>query len=89
MFISPVEFSKLTGESYCLVLQMCKEGKIKCEETSGGHFKIYKTEIEKFSKEERDYISREQYELVIRENERLKAFINQLKLTINKSLLDI
>ena len=88
MFISPVEFSKLTGESYCLILQMCKEGKIKCEETSGGHFKIYRTEIEKFNKTA-DFISRDQYESVIRENERLKAFINQLKITINKSLLDI
>ena len=83
MFITPVEFSKQTGENYNLVLQMCKTGKLKCQKTTGGHFKIYASELDKANDFKEDFISKKEYEEVVRENERLKAFINQLKLVIN------
>ncbi len=79
MFITPKKFAEKTGENYDLILDLCKKGNIKCERTDGGHFKIYDTELDKFTKQNEDFISREQYEAVIRENERLKSFITQLK----------
>lgn len=79
MFISPVEFSNKTGLGYEFVRSLCNEGKIKCEKTRGNHIKIYKSELEKVVCENKDFISREDYEKVVRENEKLKTFISQLK----------
>ena len=47
--------------------------------------RLYKTEIDIY-KTEKDYISKEDYEAVVRENEKLKSFIKQLKATIELSL---
>ncbi len=85
MFLTPAQFAKETGESYDLILSLCKGGNLKCEITKGGHYKIYKTEIDIY-KTEKDYISKEDYEAVVRENEKLKSFIKQLKATIELSL---
>lgn len=80
MFITAREFAKEVGESYGLVLNLCKEGKIECEKTDGGHFKVYKSEIEKYKgKKQDDFITREDYEAVVRENEKLKCIIEQTK----------
>lgn len=78
--LSLVEFAKRTGENYKTILFLCKEGQIKCAETEGGHYKIYETEVEKFlGKNNEEFITKEQYEKVIRENERLKMVIEQMK----------
>lgn len=82
MFITAKEFANITGENYNLILSLCKEGKLKCIETEGGHYKIFKTELDKYMGKNTEFISKEQYEEVIRENERLKTFILQLKSTI-------
>lgn len=79
MFLTPKKFAEITGENYELILELCKKGSIKAEKTEGGHYKIYKTELEKFNKANSDFISKEDYEAVIRENEKLKTFIEQLK----------
>lgn len=85
MFITPKEFANQTGENYELVLELCKKGKLKCEKTEGGHFKIYKTELDNSLSSTKDFVSREDYESVIRENERLKFFISQLKTFIENA----
>lgn len=85
MFLTPAQFARETGENYNLILNLCKDGSLKSEVTEGGHYKIYKSELEKFNSNN-DYITKEDYEAVIRENERLKSFINQLKTTIELSL---
>lgn len=77
MFLSPVKFAERSGENYEFIRELCREGKLKCEITEGNHIKIYESELSKFSN--KDYVTKEQYEKVIRENERLKTFINQLK----------
>jgi excisionase family DNA binding protein len=87
MFITPKKFSEKTGENYDLILELCKNGTLKCEQTEGGHFKIYKSELDKHLNKRQDFVSREDYECVIRENERLKCFISQLKNTIESACL--
>lgn len=85
MFLTPAQFANETGENYNLILNLCKIGSLKCQITEGGHYKIYKTELDKFTNN-KDYVTREDYEAVIRENERLKSFIKQLRATIELSL---
>ncbi|GAA0816367.1 DNA-binding protein [Clostridium tertium] len=78
MFITPKKFSELTGENYELILDLCKKGSIRCERTDGGHYKIYKTEFEKFNSSSADYISKERFEAILRENEMLKERLRQI-----------
>lgn len=78
MFITPKKFSELTGENYELILDLCKKGSIKCERTDGGHFKIYKIELDKYTKYKDDFITKEEYERIIRENEMLKQKLKQI-----------
>ena len=82
MFITAKKFSELTGENYELILVLCKNGTLKCEKTEGGHFKIYKSEADKYLNRNQDFVSKEDYEAVIRENERLKCCLSQLKIII-------
>ncbi len=79
MFLSPVEFADKTGENYEFIRELCRKGVLKNEVTTGKHIKIYSTELEKFLNKNKDFVSKEEYESVIRENERLRLFINQLK----------
>lgn|GEM_PF-3371183 len=79
MFITARKFSEETGENYELILDLCKNGTLKCEKTEGGHFKIYKSELDKYLNQKQDFVSKEEYESVIRENEKLKCFVTQLK----------
>lgn len=83
MFLTPKKFSEITGENYELILKLCKKDKILCEKTDGGHYKIYESEIERFSKLNKDFVSKEDYEKVIRENERLKQKLEHLKVIID------
>lgn len=75
--LSPQQFAKETGLSYNQVLQMCKTKEINALETEGGHFKIPPKELDKFKNS--DYVTREEYLKVIRENEKLRTMIEQFK----------
>lgn len=75
--LSPQQFAKETGLSYQQVLQMCKAKEINALETEGGHFKIPPKELDKFKNS--DYVTREEYLKVIRENEKLRTMIEQFK----------
>ncbi|EHN15806.1 helix-turn-helix domain-containing protein [Clostridium sporogenes] len=74
---SPQSFAKETGLSYNQILQMCKTKEINALKTEGGHFKIPPKELERFR--EHDYVTKEEYLKVIRENEKLKTMIEQFK----------
>lgn len=76
--LTPKTFSKKINLSYDRVLLMCKSGEINAIETNGGHFKISEKELDKFLKND-SFISKEEYERVVRENEKLKTMIQQLK----------
>lgn len=75
--LSPQQFAKETGLSYNQVLQMCKTKEINVLETEGGHFKIPPKELDRFKNS--DYVTKEEYLKVIRENERLRTMIEQFK----------
>ena len=83
---SPQTFSKETGLSYSIVLHMCKTGELETVKTEGGHFKIPEKELIKFKKPE-EYVSKVDYEKVIRENERLKTLLLQAKTYFNSLIL--
>lgn len=78
---SPQQFAKECGLSYQQVLQMCKTKELNVLETEGGHFKIPEKEIERFKNS--DYVTKEEYLKVIRENEKLKVILAQCKNFIN------
>lgn len=75
--LSPQQFAKKCGLSYQQVLQMCKSKEINALETEGGHFKIPQKELDRFKNS--DYVTKEEYLKVIRENERLRVIVNQCK----------
>ncbi|MFT8313216.1 MAG: DNA-binding protein [Clostridium sp.] len=76
--LTPRNFANKTGLSYNQVLEMCKDGELKTVRTNRGHFKISDIELDKFIKND-NYISKEKYEELIRENEKLKFSLAQLK----------
>lgn len=79
-FISPKDFSQISSLSYDQVLVMCKKGEIKALKSPGGHFKIFSQEIERLtSSKDNDYITKEEYMKVVRENERLKITLENIK----------
>lgn len=45
------EVAKILGVSPTTVWKWCKEGKIKCGKTPGGHFRIPRSEVERLLKE--------------------------------------
>ncbi|WP_251861937.1 DNA-binding protein [Clostridium sp. Marseille-Q2269] len=75
--LSPQKFAKESGLSYQQVLQMCKGKEINALRTEGGHFKIPPKELDKFKNS--NYVTKEDYLQIIRENERLKALLEQFK----------
>jgi excisionase family DNA binding protein len=77
--LSPQVFARQAGLSYQQVLHMCKFNQIEAVKTSGGHFKIPEKELDKFFKPN-GYVSKEEYERVIRENEKLKTILEQAKI---------
>jgi excisionase family DNA binding protein len=76
--LTPRNFANKTGLSYNQVLTMCKDGELKTVRTNRGHFKISDIELDKFVKND-NFISREDYEKIVRENEKLRNTIEQLK----------
>ena len=76
--LSPQTFAQKTGLSYGQVLLMCKRKDINAVSSPGGHFKIPEKELDKFLNDN-DYVSKEDYEKVVRENERLKTLLKQMK----------
>lgn len=76
--LSPQKFAEKTGLSYGQVLIMCKAGEINSIRSQKGHFKILEKELDQFTKSN-DYISREKYENIVRENERLRNTIRQFQ----------
>lgn len=79
--LSPQKFAKEAGLSYQQVLQMCKAKEINALETDGGHFKIPEKELDRFRN--CDYVTKEEYLKVVRENERLKTMIAQFKVYVS------
>lgn len=75
---TPRKFAKETGLSYNQVLNMCKNEQLKAIKTNKGHFKIPEIELSKFTRND-EVITKEEYLEVVRENERLKNTIIQLK----------
>lgn len=76
--LSPQTFARKTGLSYNQVLLMCKKKDINTVTSPGGHFKIPEKELDKFLKDS-DFVSKEDYEKVVRENERLKTLLKQVQ----------
>lgn len=77
--LSPRKFSDKTGISYDRILLMCKSMEIDSLKTKGGHFNIYDKELDRFVKSSDNYVTKEEYMKVVRENERFKTLINQLQ----------
>lgn len=78
--LTPKNFAKKSGLSYDQVLIMCKSGKIVAVKSNGGHFKIFEKELNKFiSNNDVAQVTIEDYEKVVRENEKLKIVIAQIK----------
>ena len=77
MILTLQQFAKKTGLSCDHVLQMCKTKKIKALETEVGHFKIPEKELDRFTT--KDYVTKEEYLRVVKENERLKTIMLQLQ----------
>ena len=78
-FISPKEFSKKVNLSYDHVLRLCKLDEIETVKTQGGHFRIPLREVDRFIKPQQEYITRADYEAVVRENERLRLQLEQIR----------
>lgn len=77
--LSPQAFAKQSGLSYQQVLIMCKKSELEdVIRTRGGYYKIPEKNLNKFLKDE-SYVSKEEYEQLIRENEKLKVLLNQVK----------
>lgn len=76
--LTPKQFAEKVGLSYAQALYMCKNGEIEAIKTRKGYYKIPEKELDKFAKRD-DYVTKEKYEEVIRENERLKTEIGRLK----------
>lgn len=76
--LSPQKFAEISGLSYEQVLNMCKNNDINAIKTAGGHFKIPEKELDKF-KENDNYVSKEDYIKLLKENERLKTILEQFK----------
>lgn len=69
-FVSPKEYAKQTGLGIEQVKRLCKMGKIPYELSQGGqyHIKVFKDNC----------VSYEQYEKVLKENEKLKTILNNI-----------
>lgn len=79
-YLSASEYSKQTGMGVEEVKRLCRLGRIPCEFTEGGYYKI------KIYKD--NCISIEEYNKVIKENEKLKTIIKNIY-AISKEGLDV
>lgn len=78
-YVSPSEYSKQTGLGVEQVKRLCRLGKIPYELSQGGqyHIKVFKDNC----------VSYEQYEKLLKENEKLKTVLNNI-LDISKEALN-
>lgn len=76
--LSPNKFAKQIKISYDRALIMCSQNEIENIKTEGGHYLIPEKEVDKFISNE-NFVSREDYESVIRENAKLKTLLDQVK----------
>lgn len=69
-YVSPAEYSKQTGLGIEQVKRLCRIGKIPYELSEGGqyHIKVFRDNC----------VPREQYENVLKENEKLKTIIENI-----------
>lgn len=72
--LNPREFAAKVGLSYNQVLIMCKSKELEAIKTRGGHYKIPEIAVSKFT-EKKDMYTKEEYQKLAKENERLKAII--------------
>lgn len=70
-YVSAEKYAKMTGLGSEEVKRQCRIGKIECFMTEGGHYKILVRQ---------NAVSREEYEKVVRENEKLKTIIQSVNL---------
>lgn len=70
-YVSPETYNKMTGLGVEEIKRQCRIGKIECFMTEGGHYKILVRQ---------NAVSREEYEKVVRENEKLKTIIQSVNL---------
>lgn len=74
-YISAKAYSKQTGLGVEEVKRLCRIGRIPCERTKKGYYKIkiYKN----------DYVSKEEYDRVIKENNKLKQLLKTISTISN------
>jgi len=73
--ISPKVFAKESGMSYAAVRNLAQKGEIKCLVSPKGYLTIYESELERIKNPEK-YVLKEEYERVLKENEKLKSTLN-------------
>lgn len=74
VWVTPKEYSKQTGMWIEDVKRLCNEGKIPCEKSPGGYYriKVYKNEA----------VSMEEFEQVNQELARYKTIVETMKATL-------
>jgi len=70
-YVSAEKYAKMTNLGVEEVKKQCRIGKIECFMTEGGHYKIPVRQ---------NAVSKEEYEKVVRENEKLKGIIQSVNL---------
>lgn len=85
-FLNPKGFAEQTGMTYQNVLHLCKTKEIETITTvNGRRFLIPNAELLKFKGGNSDFVSIEKYEEVVRENEKLKIILEQLRSVLNEN----
>ena len=82
--LNPKEFAVKTGLSYNQVLTMCKSKELEAIKTRGGHYKIPEIAAAKYTSNTELY-TKEEYQKVVKENERLKALIINIQNKIKEA----
>lgn len=75
VWVTPKEYSEQTGMWIEDVKRLCNTGKLECEKSPGGYYriKVYKDES----------VSREEYERIKTELEKYKTVVETTKATLN------
>lgn len=76
-YVSASKYAKMTGLGVEEVKKRCKNGTLESFITEGGYYKIALRQ---------NTVSKEEYDKVVRENEKLKGIIQSVNLATNISL---